>query len=264
MTKDRPLPISDHAGVPLVRGDFSDLSVVAKFGRNEDVGTSFEPVAIGGVYRTPQPASATQLRIKAGDANDDAAGTGARTVYIEGLSNTGALVNDTLTAAGASPSSNSGNSYIRLFRAYVLTSGTYATSAAGSHAANIVIENAAGTEDWLTIDSTNFPKGQSEVAIYSVPLGYRAYIPRIHISVESNKTADVLLFQRQNILEAAAPYTAMREVIRFGAVAGEADIPIEETPLGPFPALTDLGFMAKAASSAQVGVNFPIILEATS
>lgn len=237
---------------------------MSKFGRHANVGTTYAPVAIGGIYRTPQPASATQLRIKAGNANDDAAGTGARTVVIQGLSATGALVSDTLTADGTNASSNSGNSYIRLFRGYVATSGTYATATAGSHAADVVIENAAGTEDWLTIDSTDFPKGQSEVACYSVPLGYRAFVSKIHISVESNKTADLIFFKRENILDTAAPYQAMREQLRFGAVAGEAYLDRSSDPLGPFPALTDIGFMAKAASSAQVAVDFPIILEATS
>lgn len=68
------------------RGLTSNISVVKKFGRNASVGTSFVPVALGGIYRTPTSTSATTLRIKAGgNANDDAAGTGAREVTLEGL-----------------------------------------------------------------------------------------------------------------------------------------------------------------------------------
>jgi len=241
-------------------GNTSGKSVIHKFGRHLGVGTSFVPISVGGIYRTPQPAAATTLRIKAGNAADTSNGAGARTVYIEGLNASGVLTSETLTTNGASAGTASSNSYIRLFRAYVATSGTYATSAAGSHTASIVIENSAGTENWATIDATNFPKGQSEIGVYSVPLGYTAYIKNIDIHVETSKPANVLLFQRQNILETAAPYTAMRAVYNVIGTVDEVILP-REMPLGPFPALTDLGFMGRVAStSASVSVFYDIIL----
>ncbi len=74
------------------RGLVDGQSVVHKFGRGV-VGTSFVPIAFGNIYRTPQPANATALRVKAGDANDTAAGTGAREVMVQGLSATGGIAN---------------------------------------------------------------------------------------------------------------------------------------------------------------------------
>lgn len=233
--------------------------VIFKFGRNAALTTSFTPVSIGGIYRTPQASAATKLRVKAGNANDTAGGSGARAVYIEGLDETGARVNETLATAGESASANTANDYIRIFRAYVTESGTYATSSAGSHSAAIVIENSAGTEDWLTIDAASFPKGQSEIGVFTVPLGSNAFILESEIFVDASKPVDVLLFQRQGILDSAAPYDAMRTVRSFIGVTGPVSSS-SSVPLGPFPELTDIGFMAKGATTPSCSVDFTILL----
>lgn len=243
-------------------GKTEKLSLVSKFGRNENVGTSYVPVSIGGIYRTPQVSGATQLRVKAGgDAADAAGGNGAREVTIVGLDATGALIEEVIATNGISASSNTTNSFLRVFRAFVSSSGTYATASAGSHAAAITIENSAGTEDWFTIDATGFPKGQSEIGAYTVPLGYRAFIKNVNIVVDSAKTADVILFKRENILETAAPYTAMRAQSSLKGVTGEAPV-VRDIPDGPYNALTDFGFMAKLdTGTGEVSVDFDIILE---
>jgi len=245
----------------LVKGTISNYTVLQKFGRNKAVGTSYAPISIGGVYQTPQVSGATQLRVKAGNTNDTANGSGARTIFLQGIDATGALISETISTNGTSNGTASTNSFLRLLRAYVATSGTYGTSAAGSHAADIIIENAAGGTTWATINSENFPKGQTEIGVYIVPLGYRAFIQNIFAYVESTKPATILLFQRENILQTSAPYSAIRLV--FDAVGVDGAISLaREIPLGPFPALTDIGFMARVASTtAAVSINFDIILE---
>jgi len=245
----------------LARGVSPKHTVIHKFGRNKAVSTTYTPVSIGGVYQTPQ--TATTLRVKAGNVNDTANGTGARSIYIEGLNATGQLVSEVLDTNGASSGTASVNSYIRLFRAYVATSGTYATSAAGSHAADIVIENSAGGTNWATIEVGNFPKGQSEIGAYTVPLGYNAYINNMSFNVESTKSANILLFQRRGILDNSAPYDAIRLIFTVTGVGGNQTV-ADTVPLGPFPELTDLGFLAMVATgNAIVSVNFEILLEST-
>ena len=152
--------------------------IVHKFGHNNAVTTTFAPLCQGGIWRTPQPAAATQVRVKAGNANDTAAGSGARAVMIEGRNALGEIVTETLATAGASAGANSTNSYIRIHRAFVSASGTYATATAstGSQSADIVIENAAGTEDWLTIESSGLTAGQSEIGAYMIPKGFDGFI----------------------------------------------------------------------------------------
>ena len=79
-----------------------NTSVVHKFGRNAAVGTTFVPVAFGGVYQTPKGSAATSLRIApGGDAQDAPTGSGARAVTLEGLDETGTFVRESLVTAGA-------------------------------------------------------------------------------------------------------------------------------------------------------------------
>lgn len=243
-----------------VAGNTPSLSVVHKFGR-ADVGTSFVPVALGNNYRTPQVAGATALRVKSGgNANDTAAGSGAREVTLYGLDETGAEVEEAIATAGASASSATTTTFLRLFRVIVSASGTYATQSSGSHSADITIENSAGTEDWAVVSSSGFPRGQSEIGVYTIPLGKTGYVKSIHISGDSTKTYDWILFKREGILETSAPYKAMRQMISEVGISGEVDYH-PETPLGPLPALTDVGFLAKVPSSTgNIEVDFEILL----
>lgn len=243
------------------RGQVYGHSHTTKFGSNSGVTTTYAPVSAGGVYRTPQVSGATQLRVKAGgNAADTAAGAGAREVTVYGLDATGAEISEALATAGASASAPTSQSFLRAFRVIVTAAGAYATAAAGSHVGDIVIEDAAGTQDWATIDaSSGFPLGQSTIACYTVPLGYSAFVRSIGVTVNSTKACDFIFFQRRNILETAAPYSAMRVVEQLqgvsGGVTSDLWVPLE------FPALTDIGLMARVGSTTgSAEGNFDIVL----
>ena len=242
-------------------GNKNGYEVIKKFGRNAAVGTSFVPIAIGGIYQRKQPASATTLRIKAGgDANDTAAGTGARSIFLEGLDETGTLVQEELATAGASASSATTATFIRLFRAWVEDCGSYG---GGSHVASITIEDSAGAADWATIDATDTPEGQSEIGIYTVPKGYKAYVTNIYPTLEASKTVDLRFFKREGALTASAPYSARRSQISWSGLETTPGQISPKTGYGPFPEYTDFGFIAKIATgTAHVAVNYEIILVA--
>lgn len=233
---------------------------VGKFGRNPAVGTSAVPICEGGIYRTPQVGGATALRVKAGgNANDAAAGSGARSIRLIGLDAEGYEIEEVLDTAGASASAASAQSFLRLYRYLVETSGTYATASSGSHVGNIVIEDAAGTEDWATISAVSFPRGQSKIGVYTVPKNKAAYIDNIQVSVEGNKSANILLFQRQAILEGNPPYHAMRLLEEHTGISGPLAL-IDKSPK-PIPELTDVGFMAYTSSgTVSVSVAFDMLV----
>ena len=257
------IPTDSNFLTRVASGAIEGAELVRKFGRNSAVGASFTPIAVGGFYRTPQASSATKLRVKAGNVADSAAGTGARKVYIEGINQLGARTSEILTTAGTSPGANSVNDYMRIYRAYVYESGAYATQAAGSHAAAIVIQNAAGTQDWLTIGATIFPRGQSEVACYTIPIGYTGFIVGASMFTESDKATDLIFFQRRQILDPAAPYQAMRVVFEFGGVSGSQSLE-SRAPIGPLPELTDIGFLGKVAqATGAVSADFDVLMMRT-
>jgi hypothetical protein len=235
-----PETFSKEWYVALAEGLVPGWSVVHKFGA-ANVGTTYTPVCEGGFYRTPQVASAT----------------------LQGLDATGAEITETLATNGASASSATTNSFLRLHRFWVSSSGTYATQSTGSHVGDIVIEDSAGTQDWATIVSTDFPKGQSQIGVYSIPTGKTGYIQEVFGTVDSNKTMNIAFFQRKNILETAAPYTPMRLITEMKGISGPFNL-LVTTPINGFTGPCDIGFMAKVPTgTGDLTVDFEIMLKDT-
>ena len=249
---------SEEFYLQVARGDIYKHTIVRKFGGNSSTGTSFVPVTLGGVFPTPQ--TAITLRVKAGgNAADTAAGAGAREVTLIGVDGNGAYLAETLATAGASASAATTNAFLRLTEIFVSKSGTYASATSGSHVGDIVIEDSGGGEDWGNIDASEFPNGISEIGAYTVPLGFTAYVLSARVSTDAGKSADIIQFVRQNILETSAPYSPMVGVVHAVGVSGDQEIPV--TIPGPVPALADAGFMAKVASgTAAVHVEFEMLL----
>jgi len=247
----------------IAQGNVEGHSIIHKFGQYNTVGTSFTPVARLGLYNTLKASEATTLRIKAGGhANDTAAGDGAREVTLEGIDETGALCSETVATNGASASTATTTTFIRLFRFYVSASGTYATASAGSHAGLITIENGAGGTDWGEISFADFPRSQSEIGAYTIPVGYTGYLISAYGFCDATKITDLIMFKREDILGASAPYEAMKVVFEErsegGAFTAEISAPIR---LNSNSNGCDIGFMAKvSAQSAEVEVDFEIIL----
>ena len=249
-------------GIALVAGKIPGWSSVNKFGRNESVGTSYVALSEDGVYQTPQVAGAVALRIKAGNTNDTAAGSGAQAATLQGLDETGAQVTEVLATAGTSASSATTVTWLRLYRAWVSASGTYVAVTGASHAADIIIETAAGAE-WAKIDGTTPGAGQTEIGCYTVPLGYKAYLTHVFMSVaDANKPAEILCQLREGILDTSAPYSSRRTLLDLGGEEQQAALNLEE-PI-PIATLTDIIFLAKAATGTpSISVNFTVVLEAT-
>ena len=254
--------IRNADGQALSAGRVPGSSVVHKFGANLLVPTTFTPVTRGGIYPMVQVAGATTLRVKAGgNAADTAAGAGAREITIQGLSPTGVEIFESVITAGASASTSTTATFIRVYRAWVSASGTYASTAGGSHVADIVIEDTAGTQDWATIPLNGFGMAQTTIAAYTVPLGKTAYMRSWLLQVDSNKAVDFIFYVRENILETAAPFSGYR--MKFGAFGVADNISVKpHTPAGPFPALTDLVWMAKVGATTGIAAaDFELVLE---
>lgn len=249
------------------KGNVAGHSITHKFGRNSSVpSNAFVPITPGGIWLTPQVAGATTLRVKAGNVNDTAAGSGARSVTVIGLDETGVEVEETLATAGTSASAATSATFIRLYRAFVKTSGSYAALSVGavvhSHAADIVIENGGGGTDWTTIERTTsiLSRAQTQIACYSIPLGFDGYLHYVGVNVEGAKTASIVIMTRQNILDTTVPYSAMRLHHEFTAIGNFSMLHGLPDKL---PSLTDIIFLGKASATADISVDFDIIKVAT-
>lgn len=250
------LPWSHH----IARGNMFQAHIHHQFGRNIAIGTAYTPVTDIGVYRTPQPANAVQLRVKAGgNAADTANGAGARSVRLWGINAVGDEIVEIIATAGASASAATTNSFIRLYLAEVYESGTYGSQAAGSHVGNITIENAAGGEDWAQIQINGFPSASTGIGSITVPRNHVGLLTSAQINVDGTKTTDILILKREGILQATAPYKPIKKIQELlgitQSITIQFDVPIK------FPELTDMGVLAKVSNgTGAVSVDMEVIL----
>lgn len=228
-------------------------------GRNTAVAQSFVPICPGGVFRTPQVGGEQALRIRAGgNAADDVAGAGARAVRLYGIDATGAEVSETIETAGASASAFSTTAFLRILDARVVSSGTYATQAAGSHYGDITIEDASGNL-WAQIPINGFPEGRSRIGAFTIPANYEGFLHGVRVNADSGKTVDALVFQRPGILDTAPPYEPMTLITEQFNMTGFHDLGYSAPVY--IPPLTDVGIMATVdVQTARVGVGLGLYL----
>jgi|DEB0MinimDraft_10_1074344.scaffolds.fasta_scaffold40191_2 hypothetical protein len=245
--------------IEVEKGNVPGHSIINKFGFDSAVTSTLQAIADAQVYQTPT--AAVSLEILSSDANDAAAGTGARTVEIQGLDANFAEQTQTVTMNGTTAAAITGT-WMRVFRARVTESGTYASQSAGSHAGTLTVRVAGAGATWATIGLTtaSFPMGQTEIGAYTIPAGKTGYLLSKHISIESTKTPNVLWFRRENADDTSAPYDSMRLFQRHVGAAAE----ISYSPHAPvlvLPEKTDIGCMGYVATgTAAVSVDFQILL----
>jgi len=237
------------------KGDVRGHSIVHKFGRNAAVANgSFELVSIqSGV--TSFLSAATAVRVKAGDTADSTGNAGLWSVTLEGLDETGALATEAISTNGTSAGSNSTTTFIRLFRAYATPDsvGTYG----GANVAAVVIENAAGDTDLITIA---IQEGQTQYAAYTIPLGKTGYLSSISLQTDGAKAADFRVFIRKDALDVVSPFASKTILLYFDGILGSYALhPV--TPINNLPELTDIWFEASGGgANTEVSVDFEIIL----
>ena len=153
------------------RGQIPGHRAVTVFGYNADVDQTMETVwPYGGLLAFPT--TALQMSVSSDNANDTSGGTGARTIYIEGLNASHAVVFETVTLAGLTAVTTV-NSYLHINQAYVATAGS-GDSAAGS----IYIGTGTVTAGVpaTVYDIIQFDYNTRVTGSYTVPAGHTGYI----------------------------------------------------------------------------------------
>jgi len=172
----------------VAKGNVPNNSTFEKFGKNPDVDTVSSPEDIwngGGDYTGQPTGSAETLEIFSSDANDTIAGTGARTVRISNLlDGTGAQAADVVVNMnGVTAVSLGAGTYNRSSRMKVLTAGS-----GGENAGELTLRHTTTTTNIFAVMPAAF--NQTEIAAYTVPLGFTLYVERISFElVRANGTA---------------------------------------------------------------------------
>lgn len=235
-------------------GNVPGHACVRVFSKNPAIGTTEEDMwVVGGVY--PWLEAAESFRIKAGgNANDTAAGSGARAVEIDFLDEAGTLTTETLATNGASASSETAANGIRLLQARVSSVGSYT----GKAAAVIDIETTSTT---TLIGRININLAESRLSMYSVPLGKTAYILRVRTMVEGSKNCSVYAYYRNDLLDVTAPMSPrIRFLIFDNQSGGTSDGFTLQCPI-KFEALTDIWWAGNTSSgSSSASIAYDILL----
>jgi len=155
----------------VARGQITWHQSITVFGFNSDVDTSIETVwPHGGILNSP--ATALQLSVSSDNAADAAAGTGARTVYLEGLDSNHNTISEIVTLNGLTAVTTT-NSYLHINNCYVKTAGS-GNSAAGTiyFGTGTVTSGVPAT----VYDVIQFDYNSRITGSYTVPAGYTAYV----------------------------------------------------------------------------------------
>ena len=155
----------------VARGQIQGHRNVTVFGFNGDVDQTQVSV-----WPLPSlitfPAAALQMTVSSTSANDTAAGTGARTVVVQGLDANYNEVTETVTLNGQTAVTMSA-SLLRVNYAYVATAGS-GNSAAGDiyiGTGTVTAGVPATTYDIIKVDYNTTTTGS-----YTIPAGYTAYV----------------------------------------------------------------------------------------
>ena len=218
-------------------------------GFNATVGTSYETVwSESTVYA--YPASAVAIKVSSSDANDTAAGTGARTATIIGLDGNYNQISETVSLSGQT-AVNTTNSYLRVFHLMVNTAGSGGAAAGTIYAGVGVVTSGVPA----TVYGAYSANGGSTACIYTVPAGYTGYIFDFLAATgctTANAYTNIGLYNR--------PVNGVFDNTLQGRCAngGAFSIPLNYPLI--FPEKTDLEVRASATASSNVTANFNILL----
>jgi len=192
----------------VARGQIQGHRNVTVFGFNPDVDTTQVSV-----WPLPSlitfPASAIQMTVSSTSANDASAGTGARTVVVQGLDANYNEVTETVTLNGQTAVTMTA-SLLRVNYAYVATAGS-GNSAAGDiyiGTGTVTAGVPATVYDIIKFDYNNTTTGS-----YTIPAGYTGYVSQGLFSSGqaggSNQVQGRLLTRGTNNIRMTAALTSL-------------------------------------------------------
>ena len=199
----------------VARGQIQGHKTLFKFGNNPDSNGTLETVwSQSSLY--VYPTSATAMKVSSTSASDTAAGTGARTIRVDGLNASYNEISEFVTLNGQTPVLTT-NTFIRVFRSFVVTAGS-ANTAAGT----IYVGDGVMTAGVPATIYAEIPIGENQtlMALWTVPAGYTLYLSRGSFSAASNNTAQYVLGKFMvrpfgGVFRNAADVTANSNLIQY-------------------------------------------------
>ena len=186
----------------------SGHSSLLKFGTRTSIAAATQStIWEGPTARYVYLSSAEQLKVSSSATTDTSNGTGARTVTLYGLDSNWNEISETVTMNGITAVTTV-NSFIRIYRLIVATSGTSYTNDG-----NITVTNNAGTTTLVYVPAGD---GQTLMAVWTVPAGKVAYMVQATTSSDTNKGARMSVYTRLNDGGTLYPWQIKYRAYQFG------------------------------------------------
>ena len=232
----------------VAKGDFTGYAKVSKFGRNPGVKSADYESIWDGSNLYPWPTAAETLNVVSTDTDDSSSGTGARTVEIEGLNSSWAVITETVSMNGTTNVTTT-NSFLRVYRARVVTAGS-----SGVNEGTITMTNTTSSNVIAQISVDNSGFGQTLMAIYTIPAGKTGYLISINGSSSKDNEHSFRLLARDNTVSNAAWNTK-----EFLNARGGFNL-YKKFAINKYTEKTDLDFQAIASASSAASGGFELIL----
>ncbi len=226
-------------------GKVPGYSMVNKFGYNSSIGSiSFETIwETGDNY--PWQTSAVTVDVVSSDTDDDVAGTGARTLRIQGLDSSYNLVEETVDMDGTTTVTTT-QTFLRVFRMSVETAGS-----SGNNEGTITVTYTGGSDVAATISPDN---GQTLMCLYTIPAGYTGYLLSMNVSSGKDQEMDFKFIQRDNSIANAAFQTKQFLNVRGGQTT------VIFNAINIIPQKSDIYVSGKASSASSSSASFDLLL----
>jgi len=227
------------------QGKVPGYSMVNKFGYNDSIGSgAFETIwETGNDY--PWQSSAVTVDVVSDDTNDDVAGTGARTLRIQGLDGSYNFAEETVDMDGTTTVTTT-QTFLRVFRMSVETAGT-----SGNNEGTITVTYTGGSDVAATISPGN---GQTLMCLYTIPAGYTGYLLSIDVSSGKDQEMDFKFIQRDNSVANAAFQTKQFLNVRGGQTT------VIFNAINIIPQKSDIYVSAISSSTSSASASFDLLL----
>lgn len=161
-----------------------------KFGHNAAVGTTEEPIWAESAVAYSYPTGTMTMTLSSSNANDTAAGTGARTVYVEGLDVNWNIISETASLNGQTGVTLA-NQYRRVYRCYVASAGSGGVNAGIIYVGfgNITTGKPATVQASIVVGVN-----QTLQAIYTIPNGKTGYL--LTVKASANGAGEIRVYTR--------------------------------------------------------------------
>jgi len=217
-----------------------------KFGRNVDVaGATHEIIWDGHATALTFPTVAAQLTITS-SGDDDAAGTAAQSITIQGVDANWDLLSETIDLDATSDATSVG-SYLRVFRAFVASVG------AATEWNDNDIDILSGANLLARISAT---MGQTLMAVYSVPVNKSLYITDYYFSLLRSTGATAVAAEvDMHTRDSVTGVTLLKHTLG-GLNTGGTPFPFEFTPPFKVSEKTDVWMDASSSAAADISAGF--------